>query len=84
MKDIRYLEKVGYTGPDACIAASLFDYGMIWRKSEATGDYHFYYTHPTLQGRFDTATFSEDEMTFKTFDWANKEDMEETMERVSD
>jgi len=84
MKDIRQLEREGYEGPDACIAESLFMYGVIWRKSKTTGAYHFYYKHPRFDGRFDTATFEAKEMTFEVFDWASRDELETYMEAIPD
>jgi len=76
MKDIRQLEKEGYEGPDAGIAESLFEYGVIWKFDKDENEYKFIYKHPTLHERYDFATFKADEMTFDVFDWADKHELE--------
>ena len=73
------LKKLGYTGTDADLATSLFEYGLAWKEEgdqikfiyAIGGDYDkIEYT------KFDRIAFDKDLDARKEFDWANFDEVE--------
>jgi len=70
------LEKHGYAGIDACLATSLFEYGMAWK--EENNQIEFIYgigVNGTEYNKFDRCTFDTDLDVYKEFDWADLEEV---------
>ena len=69
---ITKLEQLGYIGTDACLAISLFEYGLAWK--EDNNQIEFIYgigIEGTEYNRFDRCTFDLDLDIRKEFDWAD-------------
>ena len=74
---ISKLEKHGYAGIDACLATSLFEYGMAWK--EENNQIEFIYgisVNDTEYNKFDRCTFDTDLNVRKEFDWADFNEVE--------
>lgn len=66
------LKQNGYIGTDACLATSLFEYGMAWKEDD--NQIEFIYgigLEETEYNRFDRCTFNLDLDIRKEFDWVN-------------
>lgn len=69
---ITKLEQNGYIGTDACLATSLFEYGLAWKENE--NQIEFIYgigLEGTEHNRFDRCTFNLDLDIKEEFDWAD-------------
>lgn len=74
---ITKLEQNGYTGTDACLAISLFEYGLAWKEDEK--QIQFIYgmaLNDTEYNRFDRCSFDLDLDVRKEFDWADFNEVE--------
>jgi len=79
LNTISKLEQHGYSGIDACLATSLFEYGMAWKENDKQiefiyaigGDYD-----KVEYNKFDRITFNTDLDVRKEFDWADFEEVE--------
>jgi len=69
LASIPLLEAQGFEGPDRCLATSLFEYGLVWRKLD--GEVLFVHNHPTIPHRFDRTTLKSDLDSAKEWNWAN-------------
>lgn len=70
--NITKLEQNSYIGTDACLATSLFEYGLAWK--EDNNQIEFIYgicIEGTEYNRFDRCTFDLDLDIRKEFDWAD-------------
>jgi len=84
---ISKLEQLGYSGIDACLATSLFEYGMAWKEDDKQiefiyaigGDYD-----KVEYNKFDRITFNTDLDVRKEFDWADFEEVESFTGLTSD
>lgn len=66
---IAKLESAGFSGTDASLAISLFEYGMAWKDyGEET---LFVYANPNHKGSFDRCTFKSNTDLQKEFDWVS-------------
>lgn len=68
---ISKLEADGFTGMDASLSESIFEYGLAWRELPETKEILFVHRHPTLEKRFDRTSFKADLDFRKEFDWAD-------------
>ena len=74
---ITKLEQNDYIGTDACLAISLFEYGLAWK--EDNNQIEFIYgigLEGTEYKRFDRCTFDLDLDIRKEFDWADFNEVE--------
>jgi hypothetical protein len=71
LNTISKLEKHGYAGIDACIATSLFEYGMAWKEDDKQIEF-IYGTGLKEEdyNRFDRCSFALDLDVYEEFDWA--------------
>jgi hypothetical protein len=69
MASIPLLEAQGYKGMDACLATSLFEYGLIWR--DIGDEFIFIYNHPSISGSFDRCSMKKDLNIAKEYDWVD-------------
>ena len=84
---ISKLERHGYSGIDACLATSLFEYGMAWKEDDKqiefiyaiAGDYD-----KVEYNKFDRIAFNTDLDVRKEFDWADFEEVESFTGLTSD
>lgn len=70
--NITKLEENDYIGTDACLAISLFEYGLAWK--EDNNQIEFIYgigIEGTEYNRFDRCTFALDLDIRREFDWAD-------------
>ena len=70
--NIAKIEQNGYIGTDACLAISLFEYGLAWK--EDNNQIEFIYgigLEETEYNRFDRCTFDLDLDIKEEFDWAD-------------
>lgn len=70
--NITKLEENSYIGTDACLAISLFEYGLAWK--EDNNQIEFIYgigIEGTEYNRFDRCTFALDLDIRREFDWAD-------------
>jgi len=74
LKSVSLLEAQGFTGPDASLAISLFEYGMAWRTLP---DGDLLVIHECRPGRFDRLTFKPDVNPEKEWDWVKWGDVAE-------
>ena len=74
---ITKLEENGYIGTDACLATSLFEYGLAWKEEEKQIEfiYGMGFTF-TDYNRFDRCSFDLDLDVRKEFDWADFNEVE--------
>jgi hypothetical protein len=78
---ITKLEENGYIGTDACLAISLFEYGLAWKEDEKQIEFiygitaHDRNSEPCFN-RFDRCSFDLDLDVRKEFDWADFEEVE--------
>lgn len=73
---ITKLEQNGYIGTDACLAISLFEYGLAWK--EDNNQIEFIYgigLEETEYNRFDRCTFNLDLDIKEEFDWVDFEEV---------
>ena len=77
LNTISKLEQLGYIGIDACLATSLFEYGMAWKEDDKQIEFIY---GIGLKGedynRFDRCSFALDLDVYKEFDWADFEEVE--------
>ena len=74
---ITKLEQNGYIGTDACLATSLFEYGLAWKEDD--NQIEFIYgigLEETEYNRFDRCTFDLDLDIKEEFDWADFSEVE--------
>ena len=74
---ITKLEEKGYIGTDACLATSLFEYGLAWKEEE--NQIEFIYgigMEDCDHNRFDRCSFDLDLDVRKEFDWADFDEVE--------
>lgn len=65
---IPLLEAQGFKGPDACLATSLFEYGLIWRHLD-NGEILFVYPSPYGKANFHRCAFKADTDPVAEWDW---------------
>lgn len=80
LNSIPKLEKAGFTGPDASLDVSLFDYGLAYK---VTND-EILFIYGTQYGfneyiRFDRCTIKTDINIQEEYDWADLPDVQSTM-----
>tara|TARA_B100001093_G_scaffold399831_1_gene387338 strand:- start:270 stop:656 length:387 start_codon:yes stop_codon:yes gene_type:complete len=69
---ITKLEKNGYIGTDACLAISLFEYGLAWKEDDKQIEFIYGISvEGTEYNRFDRCTFDLDIKAEEEFDWAD-------------
>ena len=75
--DITKLKQKGYSGTDACLAISLFEYGSAWKEDDKQIEFIY---GISLDGsnynRFDRCSFDLDLDVRKEFDWADFNEVE--------
>lgn len=68
---ISKLEQHGYSGIDACLATSLFEYGMAWKEDDKQIEFIYGIGfNDEDYNRFDRCSFALDLDVYKEFDWA--------------
>ena len=74
--NITKLEQLGYIGTDACLAISLFEYGLAWKEDEKQIEFIYGIgIEGTEYNRFDRCTFDLDLDIRKEFDWLDFEEV---------
>jgi hypothetical protein len=68
LASIALMELAGFTGNDASLSESLFEYGLAWRELET--EFLFVYRHPSLPNRFDRCTIAKSTIASKEWNWA--------------
>ena len=79
------LEKHGYSGTDACLATSLFEYGLAWK--EENNQIEFIYgisVNGTEYNKFDRCTFDTALNVYEEFDWACFEEVHLCMGHIKE
>jgi len=68
---ISKLEQHGYSGIEACLATSLFEYGMAWKEDDKQIEFIYGIGfNEEDYNRFDRCSFALDLDVYKEFDWA--------------
>ena len=74
---ITKLEEKGYIGTDACLATSLFEYGLAWKEDEKQIEFIYGIGMEDCDyNRFDRCSFDLDLDVRKEFDWADFDEVE--------
>ena len=76
LESIPLLKAQGFKGPDACLAVSLFEDGLVWRHLE-DWEILFVYPSPYCEGRFHRCSFKADVNPLKEWDWVKWGDVAE-------
>ena len=79
---IEKLEKLGYSGCDACLATSLFEYGMAWKRENNEVLFIYGIAYGTGAecdyNRFDRCVLPGDMDVFHEYSWADIDGVCET------
>ena len=71
------LESLNFKGIDACLAISLFEYGLVWKEDEKQIEFIYGIGSDSSDyTRFDRCSFDLDLDVRKEFDWADFNELE--------
>ena len=71
LTSIGLLEAQGFKGPDADLATSLFEYGLIWRELEDR--WLFIHEHSTMREEYERCTIEKDTNPTEYWEWVSWE-----------
>jgi len=77
LNTISKLEQHGYSGIDACLATSLFEYGLAWKEDDKQIEFIYGIgVNDEDYNRFDRCSFALDLDVRKEFDWSDFKEVE--------
>ena len=76
-KTITELKKLGYSGIDACLSISVFEYGLAWKEDEKEIDFIYgIKMNDCDYSRFDRIQIDKSIDVRKEYDWADFKEVE--------